>query len=29
MPLHETQDILKRGVEEIIIEDEFLKSFNK
>ncbi|MBR49029.1 MAG: tyrosine--tRNA ligase [Chloroflexi bacterium] len=29
MPLHETQDILKRGVEEIIVEDEFLKSFNK
>ena len=29
MPLHETHDILKRGVEEIIIEDEFLKSFNK
>ena len=29
MPLHETHDILKRGVEEIIVEDEFLKSFNK
>ena len=28
MPLHETHDILKRGVEEIIVEDEFLKSFN-
>ena len=29
MPFHETHDILKRGVEEIIVEDEFLKSFNK
>ena len=29
MPLYETNDILQRGVEEIIVKDEFLKSFNQ